>query len=237
MAYQITLSRKQLEAQLDDIVKKLREADKPAVSVVLREFAIAAAIFLAHAELENYFVDVISRVASMYSGAAANSAALPSKLRAHLVITKLNLEDLGGKIASRSGESEVLTTVEGWFTSPGIALLNETKALAPFDGKAILGDYSYPSTKNILRVLRRIGVGDPKGALNGAAKRDVFALLESLSALRTSLAHTATLPGVSPADVRDRLDGLKIFARSMDRVLYSHTCNFLAHGSWKTAMC
>lgn len=237
MAYQISLSRKQLELQLDELAKKLREAERPAVSVPLREFAIAAAIFLAHAEFENYFVDVLSRLAGMYSHAAANAAELPPRLRAHLVLTQLNVEGLAGKIASRSGEPDILALVEGWFASPASALLNDSRALVPFDGRAIHGDYDYPSTKNIVRVLRRIGVGDPKGALNGTVGRDVIALLESLAALRTSLAHTATLPGIGPADVRSRIAGLKVFVRAMDRVLYSHTCRFFAHSSWRTGMC
>lgn len=237
MAYQISLSRKSFDTQIDDIIRRLKDADKPGVSPALRDFSIAAAIFLAHAEFENYFVDVLGRLAAMYSNAAVTAAQLPARLRAHLIYTKLNLEALAGKVAARAGEPDILLAVEKWFASPSVALIDQSKPLTPFNGASIHGDQDYPSTKNIQKVLQRIGIGDPTGALNKAGKRDAFLLLKSVADLRTSLAHTATLPGISVEDVRDRLGGLKVFVRSMDRALYLHGRKSCSQAAWTAAMC
>ncbi|MBN9133549.1 MAG: hypothetical protein J0H48_09325 [Nitrosospira multiformis] len=237
MPYAISSSRKRFEIQLDEIKKKLKIADKRGVSTDLRDYAIAAAIFLAHAEVENYFVDVLGSIAVAYSSAAADASRLPARLRAHLVVEKFNLQSIAAKFSIRTGEPDILSAIENWFSSSMVCLLNESKPLAPFDGNDIHGDYGYPSTKNIERVLRRIGIGDPKGVLNREAKRDVVGRLESVGNLRTALAHNASLPGISCADVIAHLNGLKMFARALDRVLYAHLRQALPHTVWKASLC
>jgi len=215
----------------------LRRADRNGVPPELREYAIAAAIFLAHAEVENFFGDILTRIAIAYSNGLTYSSELPKRLRAHLVAEKLNLQGFVAKFSSKTGEPAILDTVEGWFASPYHSLLNNSQRLCPFDGKDIYGDYVYPSIKNIERVLRRIGIGDPRGKLNGIAKRDVISLLESVGDLRTALAHSASLPGVSCRDVIDKMSDLRAFVAAMDRALYSHVRTSLPHAVWKTLVC
>jgi hypothetical protein len=237
MPYEVSVTRRRLDLQLDEIKKTLRTADRKDVPNGLRDYAIAAAIFLAHAEIENYFVDALAGIANAYSRAAIDASRLPTRLRAHLVVEKFNFQNVAAKFSTKSGEPDVLMSVEKWFASPIYALFNESKPLVPFVGQDIHGDYSYPSKKNIERVLRRIGIGDPKGTLNGMAKRDVLGLLESVANLRTALAHNASLPGIGCADVIAHLGGLKIFARALDRVLYVHVRTSLPHAAWRAALC
>ena len=224
MSYVISSSRKRFEIQLDEIKKKLRIADKKGVSTDLRDYAIAAAIFLAHAEVENYFADILASVAIAYSSTAPDASRLPARLRAHLVVEKFNLQNLAAKFSTRTGEPDILTAIETWFSSSMVCLLNESKPLAAFNGNDIHGDYGYPSTKNIERVLRRIGIVDPKGKLNRAAKRDVVGKLESVASLRSALAHSASLPGIGCADVIAHLEGLKTFARALG-AYFMHICD------------
>lgn len=237
MAYLVSQQRRRLEQQIETIKAKVGQADNGPVPADLRDYAIAAAIFLAHAEVENYFVDVLEDVARVYSQAARNAVKLPSKFRAHLIAEKFGLDSLALKIVARTGEQEVFQKIEKWFVSPNIPLLTGAGFLAPVNGKDIYGDYSYPSLKNIERVLRRLGVGDPKGALNREGGRDVVGLLESVADLRTALAHAATLPGVSVQDVIQRIEGLKLFVEAFDKVLYAQVRTTLAHQSWRRLMC
>ncbi len=237
MPYTVSASRKQLEERLIEITKRLRRADKNGVPPELREYAIAAAIFLSHAEVENFFGDILARIAMAYSNGVAHSSGLPSRLRAHLVVEKLNLQSIAAKFSNKTGEPAILDEVQRWFASPLSCLLNDSQPLGVFDGKDIHGDYGYPSIKNIERVLRRVGIGDPGGKLNGTAKRDVMSLLESVGDLRIALAHSASLPGISCCDVIDKLSDLKAFVAAMDRTLYFHVRSSLPDSAWKANVC
>jgi hypothetical protein len=237
MPYATSLQCSHLEVQLDVIKQKLNGADEVGVSSDLRDYAIAAAIFLAHAEIENYFVDAIEGVARVYTNGASDAAKLPPTLRAHLICEKFGLERLTSKMVSKIGEQEIFSIVEKWFTSPSVTLLTGAVPLRALTGGDIYGDYSYPSIKNIERVLRRIGIGDPKGTLNREGNRDVVGLLESLAGLRTALAHSATLPGVTVGDVLDRIDGIKLFSGAFDRALYAQTRLTMSRQIWIDAMC
>lgn len=237
MAYVISKHRQRVNVELDTVKTKLQCADDPSISSDLRDYAIAAAIFLAHAEFENYFVDALDGVANTYSHAAPDTSKLPAALRSHLISEKLGLNSVAIKIVARTGEHEVLQCIDKWFSSPDSVLLTGAQPLNHFGGEHIYGDYRYPSIKNIERVLRRIGVGDPKGVLNRQLRRDVIALLESIAGLRTALAHSATLPGVSILDVLARIDGLKHFIEALDRVLYLQVKSTLLDADWQSNMC
>lgn len=236
MAYSQSKYRRHLDLQIDDIVKKLHMAAKREVSTELREFSIAAAIFLAHAEVENYFIDILDGFARVLSEGAQNSTRLSSKLRAHLICEKFGLSHVSSKMISKSGEQEIFNVVEKWFVSPHLGLMTGTSALVPMTGVDIYGDYSYPSVKNIERVLKRIGIGDPKGKLNAECRKDVIGILESVGSLRTALAHSAVLPGVSIGDVKARIIALKIFVRAFDRVIYFSAIGSAPNIAWVNSM-
>lgn len=238
MAYLISRQRVSLEQQLESIKAKLGEANKPDVSADLRDYAVAAAIFLAHAEFENYFIYVLSDLAKTYTLAAGDARKIPPKLRVHLITTRFNLEGLAPKLISRARDQDFSAAIERWFTLPDTALIVGTSPLPQITGVDIYGDYSYPSMQNIERVLRRLGVGDVKGTLNRqGGGRDVVGLLDSIAGLRTSLAHSATLPGISVGDVPLRIDGLKTFIQAFDRTLYFQLLTTLTDQDWRAHMC
>jgi hypothetical protein len=238
MPYQISRQRVLVEQQLDIVKANVAQANAVGVSLVLRDYTIAAAIFLAHAEFENYFVYVLSDLAQTYTSAAGNATKLPPKLRAHLVARRLNLEGLAPKLVTRSREEDVFSMIERWFTAADTALIIGTSPLPAVNGNDIFGDLSYPSIKNIERILKRLGVGDVRGTLNrqGGGK-DVVGLLESIASLRTALAHSAALPGVSIGDVQSRIDGLKEFIEVFDQIIYTQAVSTLADPDWRTHMC
>lgn len=238
MAYHPSTHRQRLVRQLNEIKTKAQQADGPGVSTDLRDYAIAAAIFLSHAELENYFVDSLDGMADVYSQAANDASMLPVALRSHLISEKLGLGSLATKIVTKvGGEQSVLSAIERWFSSADFVLLTGARPLCQIAGVHIYGDYTYPSIKNIERILRRLGIGDPKGSLNRQVGRDVVALLESLASLRTALAHSGALPGINVMDVVTRVDELAVFVEAFDRALYEHTNTTLSDQDWHTLMC
>jgi hypothetical protein len=236
MPYTISQQRQRLDQRLDVIKQKLKASEKKDISTDLRDYAIAAAVFLAHAEFENYFIEALDGIAKAFSNSIVAATTLPSKLRAHLICERFGLENITIKIVSKTGEQDLFTSIEKWFTSPELALLTGAIPVRALTGEDIYGDYSYPSVKNVERVLRRLGVGDPRGALNKELRRDAIGLLESIGSLRTALAHSATLPGVTPRDISARIDGLKLFTRAFDRMLYGQAKATVSDEIWITAM-
>jgi hypothetical protein len=236
MAYLVSGPRRQFTRAMVDIVRRLKLAKKAVVSSDLREFTIAAAIFLAHAELENYFCDVLDGIARLYCASSPPGSKLPPRLRSHLFVERSNIISAIAKKLAGSDEQAFLGAVDGVFVGPAASILNDAVPFIAFSGQHILADHSYPSKKNLVRVLRRIGIGDPEGALKGALRMDVISQLESIASLRTGLAHSAALPGVSCDDVIQRIKGLEHFVRAMDLVLYTHTQKTHKAAAWRAAM-
>lgn len=237
MAYRTSKHRASVDAKLGVVKTKLSHANVAGVHGDLREYAMAAAIFLAHAEFENYFVEALDGLAQTYSQVAVDASGLPASLRAHLIVTKLALNATAEKIVTKCGEQDILHSVDRWFATTESTLLTGASPLCQFTGGDVYGDYTYPSIKNIERILRRIGVGDPRGMLNRQLRRDVVALLESIAGLRTQLAHSATMPGISLHDVIQRIDELQTFIEALDRVLYVQLSLSVSDADWQSHMC
>lgn len=236
MPYVLSRARRDLEGELGSIVRRLRNPSVSKMPPELRELVLAAAIFLAHAELENYMGDVVSDLAALYTGACSRGSTLPAKLRAHLFLERSHIASLISARLGGGDEQTLLQRVSSFLNGSAGSVVNDGVALATIAGSEIISDYGYPSFKNIERVLRRIGVGDPRGALNSAVQANAVRALETIASLRTSLAHTATLPGISLQDVIARINGLKLFVRAFDKVLYNNVCTLLASTTWRSAM-
>lgn len=237
MAYLKSAARRQFEIQISQIFRRLKLADSIQIDPSLRSYAIAAAIFLSHAEVENYFVDALSRIAVLYSRAPQRASRLPARLRAHLALSKTNARVLMANVFAGKNEDETLAAVERWFHPTGAASYFDDALIFPtLSGPDIYGSYDYPSKANLEKVLRRLGIGDPKGQLNRIARRDVISLLDSVASLRTALAHSAALPGVSCMDAIARIKGLLTFISALDRLLYQHSAATHGQQDWDACM-
>lgn len=236
MAYTITRPRADFKIAIVEIIRRVRLAEQKHTPTAIREYVLAASIFLAHAEFENYYTDALDRLARLYSLHSSNGLSLPLRLRAFLFLHRSGLQHAVGAKLAGGEEQALLKVAESSFSGGAGSIIDPSIALTPFSGESIHGEYSYPSIKNIERTLRRIGIGDPKGALNRAARADVVSLLDSIASLRTSLAHSAALPGTSANDVVARIRGLERFVRAFDRALYSHVRSSHSNRAWQTSM-
>jgi hypothetical protein len=141
----------------------------------------------------------------------------------------------GEKIAGGS-EKDLINRISMHLQQPHAFAADTALAISTFTGLDIYETSKYPSLKNLDKVLTRIGINDVKNNLNRVARRDVISLLESLGALRTALAHSASLPGVSKQDIITRITDVKKFVAALDRLLHENVKKTHPSNCWAQEM-
>ncbi len=136
MPYYSSFPKKSFDTKIDGIVKNLKAAKKSDVSTNLREYAIAASIFLSHAETENYLMDVVDSLAQTLATTLPNSSKLPLNLKSHLLVAGLNLPYVS-QLMSQKDELKTLSSINKWFSTPSVCFFDESKALMSLTGKQI----------------------------------------------------------------------------------------------------
>jgi hypothetical protein len=237
MSYRITKARKAFEQAIDEIAQTVKNVNTHSYPSIHSDYIFAASIFLAHAEIENYFSDVLGGIANLYSKHSGTSRNLPPSLRAHLLLYKSNLVKLiGEKIAGGGSEKNLIKNLSNHLQNAHSFAADSALPVVQFRGVDIYENKKYPSLDNIDRVLARIGIEKAQSNINRIAKRDAVALLESLASLRTALAHNASLPGVGQQDIVNRIAECKIFTAALDRLLHEHVKKTHPSSAWNQEM-
>ncbi|MFL9898531.1 HEPN domain-containing protein [Paraburkholderia fungorum] len=237
MAYKKSRSRVELDNALKDIKSRLKLVENKLINPFIREYVIAASIFLAHAEIENFIEDIISSFASGVQASVQKGSALPGYLQSHLFLTKSNSVKIYSGFIAQNSEKELLKGFSAAIKGIAGNMVDDSRNISPFTGQDIYGKLKYPSQDNLKKIFIRLGVENLFDELSRILRKDSKAMLESLGSLRTQLAHTGTLPGVSCRDVRDRLDDAGRFVGALDRVVYSITTQQLGSNIWATHLC
>lgn len=237
MAYKKSRSRVELENSFVDIKSRLRLVENRSIDPLIRDYVIAASIFLAHAEIENFIEDIISSFANGVQAAIQKGSALPGYLQPHLFLTKSNSVKIYSGFIAQNSEKELLKAFAAAIKGFAGNMVDDSRNISPFNGKDIYGNLKYPSHDNLKKIFNRLGIENLFDELSRILKKYSKAILESLGSLRTQLAHTGTLPGVSCRDVRDRLDNAGRFVGALDRVVYSITTKKLGSSIWVTHLC
>jgi hypothetical protein len=237
MPYTKSVARRSLESSYVDIVRRLRLVEKKGTNPDIREYVTSAAIFLAHAMIENYLSDIFSSFANCACSGASNASSLPTNLRSHLFIHKANAGHIFANFIATRSEKDVIKAFATSISGPASGFVNYSVATPVFSGKDIYLSNKYPSKDNLRKLFFRIGVSDIFMELNRILRRDSITLLESLGSLRTSLAHNGSLPGISAKDARDRMADATKFINSIDRVIYREACAHFSAGAWHACAC
>ncbi|AHI79451.1 hypothetical protein BTRA_1537 [Burkholderia thailandensis USAMRU Malaysia  len=237
MAYKKSRSRVEFENALDGIKSHLKLVENRSINPSIRDYVIAASIFLAHAEIENFIEDIISSFANGVQAAVKKGSALPGYLQPHLFLTKSNSVKIYSGFIAQNSEKELLKAFSGAIKGIAGNMVDDSRNISPFTGRDICGNLKYPSHDNLKKIFTRLGVENLFDELSRILKKDSKTILESLGSLRTQLAHTGTLPGVSCRDVRDRLDNASRFVGALDRVVFSITTKQLGSNIWTTHLC
>lgn len=232
MSYKSSSARNAAKEDLTGTIKRIKAAQKKSVSTDIREYVVAAAIFLAHATLENYISDVFVGIARAMRSSTSNGTKLPDMVLSHLFMEKLNKSKIYGAAIGSSAEHEMLKSVFDSLKGHAGALLDSQKPLPEFTGKDLYTNYKYPSEKNLKRIFHRIGINDIFAELNIVLRRDSKSLLESIGSLRTQLAHAGQLTGISAPDVITRIKDTEKFIGAMDRILYRSISSRYSQNCW-----
>ncbi len=88
-----------------------------------------------------------------------------------------------------------------------------------FDGKMIHANSAYPSIKNIIKLLNRVGIDNPKSSLDRLLRGDVETLVEGFQSIRTALAHSSP-PSITFRDVQNLLADIQRLVSAIDRLFY-----------------
>ncbi len=232
MPYVKSVARITLMEEYSVIYKRVRGAQRKVLTSEDVEYILGAAVFLAHAALENYIHDIFSSLARGIRSVATNGSHLPDELRAHLFLLKLNkARIIGAEVGLHSEHDafrDVIKSLEGHLG----ALVDGTRELFSIEGKDIYTAYKYPSKVNLIKVFRRIGIDNFFDRLNQAMKCDSLAILESLGGLRSGLAHTGKMTGVNGVDVSKRISDVENLVAAIDRLLYKHICRKFGQRAW-----
>jgi len=236
MAYRKSSPRVEFHRAIADVVERVRAAGAQGVPLALKEYVYACSIFLSHAQFENYFVDVLDRVARMYSSQSTTNSEIPVGLRTHVFLSRSNMWRSIANWLANGDEQLLLRGAAAALNNHVPTFLGATSPPQPLTGADLSGSLTYPSEANLIQVLRRIGIGDPKGAINQAAGADAWSLLQSVASLRTALAHDGSMPGVSERDLVARLRGLEKFVVAVDHALYVHVRKTHKVQAWTASM-
>jgi len=237
MAYKTSRARKNLQDSYTDIYARLRAANGRGIHPNIREYVIAASIFLAHAGLENFIADIFSDFATGAKSIATKGSLLPGELQAHLFLSKANAQNTFGKYVASNSEKELIKSFMAALKGPAGTIVNDSVTIANFTGQDIYTQLKYPSKENLKKLFYRVGVSNIFDKLNALLKQDSIALLESLGSLRTQLAHTGTLPGISCNDVRDRIRDTERFAGAIDRLMFTTVSSNFGSPIWLRHVC
>lgn len=234
MSYSKSKARNNLQTVYSNIAARLKTAENRNIDPYLREYVVAAAIFLAHAEIENFISDLFSAFSSAAQENRTNGSSLPEELQSHLFLTKSNAKVIFAKYMAGNSEKDLIKAFSKVLRGmPGTIINDGTPSMMPFTGSDIYTSLKYPSADNLRRLFFRVGVDDIFTALNAQLKEDSAALLGSLGSLRTQLAHTGTLPGISCGDVRERLGAIERFVGALDRQMFKVTSSAFGTAVWK----
>ncbi|CAA6835128.1 HEPN domain-containing protein [Acinetobacter baumannii] len=189
-----------------------------------------SSIFLSHAYFENYIDDIFSS----YTKSFANFKLidLPDYLKAFYFYKAI--PDKVHKLAvGFENEETTLATLQSTLRNPN-QLLNLHATLPQY---ALKGDFlyerkKYPSVDNLNIIYKRIGIKKIFNEVSRELKSDAQSYLESLSSLRTTLAHNGELVGISFDDVILSLEKFIKFVEGLDKVLHKHLLRELGDAFW-----
>lgn len=237
MPYSVSVARKTTKTEFKEIKSRIRKSQNKKIEPTIREYVVAASIFLAHATLENYVSDIFSGFANGLQSSPIKGSQLPENLQAHLFLNRIDKTRIYGAAIGTHSEVDSLTSIAKSLKNSAGTVVDNSTTIFRFTGKDIFTTHKYPSVDNIKKIFHRIGEPKIFTKLDILLKGSSQSLLESLGSLRTQLAHTGQIPGVSPSDVIKRIEDVELFVSAVDRVMYKLLIAFTDQKTWKSHLC
>ncbi len=231
MIYKPSKALETFDSDINPILTRL-ESLKSQQEIIneYKDDILFSSIFLSHAYFENYIDDIFSSYTKSFINYKLID--LPDYLKAFYFYKAI--PDKVHKLAvGFESEDTTLTTLKDILRRSD-QLLNLHAILPEY---ALKGDYlyerkKYPSVDNLNIIYKRIGIRQIFHEVSRELKSDAKAYLESLSSLRTTLAHSGELVGISFDDVISRLEKFIKFVKGLDSVLYKHLFTEMGGSFW-----
>ena len=154
MPYKNSTARKTFNSELHSISLRVRASQGRVVNPDIREYVLAASIFLAHAALENYISDIFSGFAVGVRSKALKGSQLHENLRAHLFLSKLNTNKVYGAALGLNSEQDAYSAVSASLKGYAGTVVDDDKLIFPFLGKDIYATNKYPSKIILIKYLK-----------------------------------------------------------------------------------
>lgn len=237
MAYKASRSRRNFELGLRPYFKMLRSVDTNATDPQIRQYVIAATIFLSHASLENYIRDLFDGICSAFTFQTVPGKQLPKELRVFIIARSSNLESYYSNFHASGDEGKLLANLSNILKNPKRTLIDDGLPIPKFTGPEIISGKSYPSADNLQKIFHRIGIPKIFSKLTAELRSDSELLLKGFSDKRTELAHNAVIPGTSAQDVADEIKRITKFVAALDRISYRHVTGLVSQKIWFSQAC
>ena len=193
----------------------------------LRDMVFQCAIFQTSAAIESYIRLVLEGWLFELKNTGL-TASVPGTIKARFADVRLR-EKFNNAIYS--GDESVIfpivtSELDLW------AFMADASFPRYFSGSLLHDKSSYPSWKNIVRVLKRAGILNPKASINAMLKADGETYVEAFQSVRTAIAHSSP-PQIQVADVKTRLDEMAKLVGAIDRILHKHVVKHGGAVCWK----
>lgn len=221
MAYSRSIPYKGFCLEVNEIIKILKRSKlkkNSNLDIRFKEYIVASSIFLAHAELENYIKDVFDLY--IRNLAQKKFLELNEDLRAYLILKFFSKKNMHISILMKE-EGLILKEIKKESSNSSKHIFDKDLCLTYIKGADVYETYKYPSVKNLQKIYKRIGCDNIFNLASAIIKKNSQKILELIGTYRTSLAHNATLTGITIDDLINSLEDLKIFAKGLDNVLYN----------------
>jgi hypothetical protein len=234
MSYSRSRPFKDFEKSIDDIilVLKMSKLKKNAnLDSRFKDYILGSSIFLAHAEIENYIQDIFNLYLMNLSDKRIND--IHDELKNYLVYRFMKKNDIYISLVKKD-EKRVLDYIHEERKNGSKHIFDKDLNISSLKGAHIYEDSKYPSSKNLPKIYSRLGCNDIFSKVSAIIRQDAKNILEQIGTYRSSLAHTATLVGISVDDIILNLKNLKKFVQGLDRVLYKHIVKNYKEAFWKS---
>lgn len=222
MSYSYSRPYKEFLISIDQILQTLRKSKlkrNNGLEISFKEYILASAVFLAHAELENYIQDIFDLYLRNLSD--KKSSEIHHALKIFLVYKFMRKNEIYLSVLKKD-EKSVFKYIDTELKSSSKHIFDKDLNIHMLKGAEVYEELKYPSSRNLMKIYNRLGCTDIFNQVSREISKDSKSILEQIGTYRTSLAHNASLIGVSADDIIICLNDLKIFTKGLDRVLYKH---------------
>ena len=237
MAYKASLARRSFEQQSKIYQSTLKIAAAKSIDPSIREYVVAAAVFLGHATLENYIKEIFDAIAKAFCSTGVISSKLPQELRIFTLSKSANWELNYLNFNFSGDEGRLLANLAQVFKNKKLPLINDADHAPKITGSEILSGKGYPSIENLEKVFARIGINNLFDRINKILKTNGKFLLKSFSDKRTELAHNAVMPGTNVQDIINELKKINFLITAIDRICYAHVSKHVTQRAWFLEAC